>query len=76
MSDHLDVNPADPILIVVPIFISWIVSYFTGKTEPYKYSPAWFQPPGWVFGVVWTALYVMLGFLLYQSKREKEKGRR
>ena len=74
MTSHLDENPADPVLIVVPILLSWTVSYFTGRTEPYNNSPAWFQPPGWVFGVVWTLLYVMLGFLLYQSKREKEYG--
>lgn len=24
----------------------------------------WFQPPGWVFPVAWTALYVMLGLAL------------
>ncbi len=74
MSTHLDENSADPILIVVPILLSWTASYVFGRTEPYKYTPAWFQPPGWVFGVVWTLLYIMLGFLLYQSKREKEYG--
>ena len=72
MTDSLNENPADPVLIVVPILLSWITSYFFGRTDPYKYSPAWFQPPGWVFGLVWTLLYIMLGFLLYQSKRERD----
>tara|TARA_R110001592_G_scaffold18816_12_gene77772 strand:- start:50881 stop:51384 length:504 start_codon:yes stop_codon:yes gene_type:complete len=74
MSSRLDENPADPVLIVVPILLSWTTSYFFGRSDPYKYTPAWFQPPGWVFGIVWTLLYVMLGFLLYESKREKEYG--
>ena len=29
MTSHLDENPADPVLIVVPILLSWTVSYFT-----------------------------------------------
>lgn len=72
MTDKLDENPADPVLIVLPILLSWISSYIFGRTDPYKNSPAWFQPPGWVFGVVWTFLYIMLGFLLYQSKIDKD----
>ena len=72
MSDKLDENPADPVLIVLPIVLSWISSYIFGRTDPYKNSPVWFQPPGWVFGVVWTFLYIMLGFLLYQSKIDKD----
>lgn len=74
MSDSRDEDPADPVLIVVPILLSWATSYFFGRTDPYKYTPAWFQPPGWVFGVVWSLLYVMFGFLLFESKREKEYG--
>lgn len=63
---------ADPVLIVTPLLISWFTSYITGRVRSTKYSPAWFQPPGWVFGLVWTALYIMLGFLLYQSKIQKQ----
>ena len=63
---------ADPVLIVVPLLLSWLSSYLTGKVESSGYKSAWFQPPGWVFGVVWTALYIMIGFLLYESKIKEE----
>lgn len=65
-------SDADPVLIVTPVLLSWLVSYFTGRVSSDNYQKAWFQPPGWVFGIVWTALYVMFGFLLYESKRQED----
>ena len=35
-----------------------------------------FQPPGWAFGVVWTALYVMLGIALAAILNEPQNNRR
>ena len=65
-------SKADPILIATPIVLSWIVTFLTGGVRTYNYQEAWFQPPGWVFGVVWTALYIMFGFLIYESKRQED----
>lgn len=63
-------NP-DIALIFTPLILSLITSFFTGKVSQKEYQRAWFQPPGYVFGIVWTALYVMLGFILYESKRRE-----
>ena len=64
-------SKADGVLIAVPMLASFITSYFAGKikTEPDR---AWFQPPGWVFFVAWTVIYIMFGFLLYESKRQED----
>ena len=55
-------SKADPVLIVTPIILSWIVTFLTGGVRTYDYQKAWFQPPGWVFGVVWTGVLVLTYF--------------
>lgn len=62
---------SDKVLIAVPILFSVLASFFSGRIKSDS-SRAWFQPPGWVFFVVWTALYIMFGFLLYESKRQED----
>ena len=46
----------------------FIGSFFTASAIPVWYAslvkPA-FNPPGWVFGPVWTALYIMMGVSMY-----------
>ena len=62
----------DPVLIVLPLIVSYFVTFVTGKVEMSGYEQAWFQPPGFIFFIVWTALYIMFGFLLYESKRQED----
>ncbi|MFB6076123.1 MAG: TspO/MBR family protein [Candidatus Aenigmatarchaeota archaeon] len=31
----------------------------------------WFQPPGWLFGPMWTTLYILMGISLYLIWKEK-----
>lgn len=54
-----------------------IGSMFTMESIPTWYAalnkPV-FNPPGWIFGPVWTTLYVMMGiafYLIWQSEYEK-----
>lgn len=35
----------------------------------------WFNPPGWVFGPVWTILYAMMGLALYHVWKEDAEGK-
>jgi tryptophan-rich sensory protein len=57
-------------LITVPAIV--IIGSLMGYLSNSGFSNSWyanlvkpaFQPPGWAFGVVWTALYTMLGIAL------------
>ncbi|MBI2617331.1 tryptophan-rich sensory protein [Candidatus Gottesmanbacteria bacterium] len=46
-------------ILATPITISAIENWYNTLNKPY------FSPPNWVFGPVWTLLYLMMGISLY-----------
>lgn len=56
------------ISIIIPLLIGFISSYFTfGSIETWYLwleKPS-FNPPNWIFGPVWTILYIMIWFSFY-----------
>lgn len=61
------------ILIVFAVGTGLGVTFRPGSWYEALEKP-WFTPPGWVFGPVWTVLYVMIGWagarkLLYGGQR-------
>ena len=56
------------ISIVIPFIASLIGSLFTSSAIPTWYAalnkPS-FNPPNWIFGPVWTVLYILMGISLY-----------
>ncbi|MCX6285149.1 MAG: tryptophan-rich sensory protein [Bacteroidetes bacterium] len=54
--------------LLLPLGVGAVAGLFTAKAVPEWYAslnrPS-FSPPNWVFGPVWTALYILLGVSLY-----------
>ena len=60
-------------LILVPQLLSLLMqllfpSYFSTNKKVF------FQPPGYVFGIVWTLIYIMLGFYLYLLVQQRKSN--
>lgn len=62
--------------IALPLSLGWVASEVTRNNIPEWYAllnkPS-FNPPNWIFGPVWTVLYILLGislFLLIQKIKE------
>ena len=57
-------------LVTVPLLV--LLGTVSGRASNSGYSNVWFaalekpasMPPGWVFGAVWTLLYILLGIVL------------
>lgn len=66
--------------ILLPIGLGSIAGIFTAEAVPEWYvslnRPS-FNPPNWLFGPVWTALYLLLGisfFLIWKQPANKERN--
>ena len=64
------------ISILIPFLASAIGGFFTASSVSTWYvdlvKPS-FNPPSWVFGPVWTILYLLMGIALYLVWIEKPK---
>jgi len=54
--------------IAIPLIAGFIGGIFTTKSIPNWYAtiqkPS-FNPPNWIFGPVWTTLFILMGIALY-----------
>ncbi len=56
------------IALLIPLAVGFTGSYFTMPEIQGWYSTLnkpWFQPPNWLFGPVWTSLYILMGIAMY-----------
>jgi translocator protein len=67
--------------LALPLGAGTIAGIFTAKAVPEWYAslnrPS-FSPPNWVFGPIWTVLYILLGislFLIWKLDPGKERNR-
>lgn len=67
------------ISLIIPLAVGAIAGYFTvtaisGWFETLHHPS--FRPPNWLFGPVWTSLYILLGislYLIWRQPRSKSK---
>jgi translocator protein len=60
-------------LILVPQLLSLLMQLlFPSDFSTNK--KVFFQPPGYVFGIVWTLIYIMLGFYLYLLVQQRKSN--
>jgi translocator protein len=65
--------------LILPIGLGAIAGLFTADAVPEWFAtlnkPS-FNPPSWVFGTVWTILYILMGISLFMIwKQSANKGR-
>ena len=61
-------------LILIPQIASFIIQLLF-PSDFSKNKKIFFQPPGFVFGIVWTLIYFLLGVYLYLLIQQKEKNK-
>lgn len=63
----------------IPLAVGGLSALLSGGMEDYPVQ-APLTPPGWVFGVVWTVLYLIMGYASYRvleapaAREEKNKA--
>jgi benzodiazapine receptor len=67
------------ISLLIPFLASIIGSFFTTNSVSTWYltlNKPFFNPPSWIFGPVWTLLYLLMGialYLIWTAKTENKK---
>ncbi len=60
--------------IALPLSLGAVAGIFTAQSVPEWYAtlirPS-FNPPNWIFGPVWTSLYILMGISLFIIWKEK-----
>lgn len=66
--------------LLIPVGLGSIAGLFTSDAVSGWYqslnTPS-FNPPGWIFGPVWTILYILMGvslFLIWKEKKSKKRN--
>lgn len=64
--------------VTLPLAIGALGSIFTVSAITTWYAilnKPFFSPPNWIFGPVWTTLYILMGISLYLLWTSKKKGK-
>lgn len=68
------------VALLLPLSVGAVAGMFTSEAVPTWYAtlnrPS-FNPPNWIFGPVWTTLYILLGisfFLIWKENPSKQRN--
>ena len=68
------------ICLLIPLAVGGLATLLSGGTSDYRaFNQPPLSPPGWVFPIVWTVLYLLMGYASYRvltSGAEPDKIRR
>lgn len=62
------------IAILIPLAVGALSSILSGGMDTPMVMPS-FAPPGWLFPIVWTILYVLMGISSYMIYQSDDSGR-
>ena len=66
--------------IAIPVLTGALAGFATSSNRDPWYAnldKPWFNPPGWIFGPVWTLLYILMGislFMIWKQPGSKERS--
>ena len=65
------------ISLVIPLGVGGLASLLSGGMGDYsKLVQPPLSPPGWVFPIVWTILYLLMGYASYRIYQRKDPGKK
>ena len=60
------------LIIILPLIIGFLIGYFTKPDDWYKkLKKPQLMPPGYVFSIAWTILYILIGVSYYLALKDK-----
>lgn len=64
------------IALAIPLAVGGLATLLSGGMQAYgSFAQPPLSPPGWVFPVVWTVLYLLMGYSSYRVYRSQAEGR-
>lgn len=69
----MKINKKLIIYLLIPIVVGFIGNLLGGSTDIYsKINTPSFAPPGFLFPIAWTILYILMGISSYMISKEQE----
>lgn len=58
--------------LLIPLAVGWLSTIISGGTSESGFQKPPLSPPDWLFPIVWTILYLMIGYASYLIFKESD----